>query len=67
MLLSFSHYNYKIWIYCGAYLVEFLIIYPFFAFFKWKLLRRIGMTSKECKLVFSNRKNKFSLNNLIAI
>ena len=58
--------NYKIWIYCGAYIIEFLIIYPFFACFKWKLLRRIGMTSTECNLVFSNRKNKFSLNNLIA-
>ena len=57
--------NYKIWIYCGAYLVEFLIFYPFFAYFKWQLLRRIGMNSKECKLVFSNRKRNFSLSKLV--
>ena len=58
--------NYKILIYCGAYLIEFFILYPFFASFKWNLLRRIGMSLVECRSVFSNRKNNFSLSNLIA-
>lgn len=59
-------FNYKIWIYCGAYIVEVLIIFPFFAYFKWNLLRRIGMSSAECQVVFSNRKKNFSLSYLVA-
>ena len=58
--------NYKILIYCGAYLIEFFILYPSFASFKWILLRRIGMNSVECKSVFSNRKSNFYLSSLIA-
>lgn len=62
MELSWEH---KLLIYCGAYVVEFLLIYPAFAYFKWALLRRAGMNSVECRLVFSNRKKHFSLDQLI--
>ena len=64
--MNVFNFNYKIWIYLATYLVEILIIFPFFAYFKWNLLRRIGMSSKECKVVFSNRKRNFSLSKLVA-
>ncbi len=48
-------------IYVVIFGVELLILYPAFAWFKWKLMAYIGMPSGDRKLVFSDRSHYFNL------
>ena len=52
-------------IYVLTFSVELLLLYPLFAYFKWQLMQRAGMSAEDCKLVFSNRSRYFDLETLV--
>lgn len=54
-------FDYKSLAYFIALVLELIILYPLFAFFKWSLLRRLKMPLAERRLIFSNRKKHFNL------
>lgn len=41
--------------------LDIFILFPLFAYFKWHLLARLGVTSQDREVIFSNRKNNFNL------
>ncbi|MEO1402387.1 MAG: hypothetical protein AAFV72_14255 [Cyanobacteria bacterium J06635_1] len=52
-------------VYCFVFGLDLLLLYPIFAVFKWRMLQRLGMTSDERQLIFSNRKRNFDLDYFI--
>ena len=45
--------------------VELFVLYPLFAWFKWQLMIRVGLSRTERKLVFSSRTRYFELDHFI--
>lgn len=43
------------------FIIDIFLVYPLFAYFKWHLLRRLGVTLEDREVIFSNRKNNFHL------
>lgn len=60
-LLNSFFLNYKVLAYSLAIVLELIIIYPLFAFFKWSLLGRLKMPIAERRVIFSNRRKYFDL------
>ena len=54
-------FNYKVIAYLIALVLELIILYPLFAFFKWHLLGYLKMPIAERRIVFSNRRKHFDL------
>ncbi|MEM8805647.1 MAG: hypothetical protein AAGF01_06430 [Cyanobacteria bacterium P01_G01_bin.38] len=52
-------------IYCFAFGLDLLLLYPIFAVFKWRMLQQLGMPNSERQLIFSNRKRDFDLDYFI--
>jgi dolichol kinase len=59
--LNSFFFDYKVLVYLVALVLELIILYPLFAFFKWSLLARLKMPLAERKLIFSNRRKNFDL------
>ena len=59
--LNSFFFNYKVLAYLIALVLELIVLYPLFAFFKWSLLGRLKMPLAERKIIFSNRRKNFDL------
>lgn len=60
-LAGYFDFDLEILPYCLALSIDLLILYPLFAYFKWHLLSRLGVTLQDRKIIFSNRKHNFNL------
>lgn len=60
-MARYFDFDFKILPYCLGFSIDIVIFYPLFAYFKWHLLTRLGMTLKEREVIFSNRKYNFNL------
>ncbi len=59
--LNSFFFDHKAPTYLIALILEVIILYPLFGFFKWSLLSRMKMPLTERKLIFSNRRKYFEL------
>ena len=57
----YFYFNWRTLAYCLVFTLDIFLIYPLFAYYKWLVLKHIGMTLEERKVIFSNRKNNFHL------
>lgn len=65
-LASYFDFDLKNLPYCLGLSIDIFILYPLLAYFKWQLLRRLGVTLKDRQVIFSNRKNNFNLAHFVA-